>query len=218
MASMLEIADYAYKAGLRNPAKISMAVAIAMAESGGNTRAYNGKGRDDSYGLWQINMKAHSTSSLGIGSKEALYDPVTNARAMVKISKSGTSWSPWTTYPLRAAAFLPAATAATGVYLANPSTAAAYVEGTAEQVTDGAASLAQSVSEAVQTPVRLLNWLTEPGTWVRIALFAIGGAMVVGGVTIFVRPALTGVAGDAAKIAGKVLPVGRVAKAAGKVT
>jgi hypothetical protein len=101
MASMIEIAGYAYTAGLRNPGKIAMAVAIAEAESGGNVKAYNGKGRDDSYGLWQINMKAHTTAELGIGSKDALYDPVTNARAMVKISKSGSSWSPWTTYPLR---------------------------------------------------------------------------------------------------------------------
>ena len=88
MASMNEIAGYAYTAGLRNPAKIAMAVAIAEAESRGNPKAYNGKGRDDSYGLWQINMKAHNLAELGIASKEALYDPVTNARAMVKISKS----------------------------------------------------------------------------------------------------------------------------------
>jgi hypothetical protein len=216
MASMLEIADYAYQAGLRNPAKISMAVAIAMAESGGNPRAFNGKNRDESYGLWQINMKASEVGDrkkmLGITSNEQLYDPVTNARAMVKISKSGTSWSPWSTYPLMAAAFLPAATAATGVYLANPSKAAEVAGNTAGQVTDGAASLAQSVSEAVQTPVRVLNWLTEPGTWVRIGLFGIGAAMVVAGVTIFVRPAVNSALGDAAKIASKVVPAGKIAK------
>jgi hypothetical protein len=214
---MLDIADYAYQAGLRNPAKISMAVAIALAESGGNPKAHNDKGRDNSYGLWQINMLAHTTSELGIGSNDALYDPVTNAKAMVKISKSGATWKPWTTYPLKAAAFLPAATAAVALYLANPSKQAEYVVGTVDQVTDGAASLAQSVSEAVQTPVRIMKWLTDPGTWVRIGLFGIGAAMVVSGVVIFARPALTGAVGDAAKIATKVLPVGKAAKLAGKV-
>jgi hypothetical protein len=221
MASMVEIADYAYQAGLRNPAKIAMAVAIAMAESGGNPRSYNGKGRDESYGLWQINMKASEVGDrkkmLGIASNEALFDPVTNARAMVKISKSGSTWSPWSTYPLRAAAYLPAATAATGVYLANPSTVGDYAVGTADQVSDGAAGLAQAVSEAVQTPARMLNWLTEPGTWMRIGMFVIGGSMVIVGVTIFARPALTGAVGDVAKIAGKVVPAGKLAKAAGKV-
>lgn len=208
MASMIEIAGYAYTAGLRNPTKIAMAVAIAEAESGGNPKSYYGKGRDDSYGLWQINMKAHTISELGIGSKEALYDPVTNARAMVKISKSGADWGPWSTYPLRAAAYLPPATAATAAFLANPSTAAGYVEAGSTAVADatGAGALAQGFTEAVQTPLRVMNWLTEPSTWIRIALFGLGGAMVIGGVLMFIRPATE----SAVSAAAKVLPAGKV--------
>jgi hypothetical protein len=208
MASMIEIAGYAYTAGLRAPSKIAMAVAIAEAESGGNPRAYNGKGRDDSFGLWQINMKAHTTGELGIASKDALYDPVTNARAMVKISKSGSSWSPWSTYPLRAAAYFPQATAATTAFLANPSTAAQYAGSAAGAVSDatGVGALAQGFTEAVQTPLRVANWLTESGTWIRIALFALGGAMVIGGALLFARPAAESAAGAATKI----LPVGKV--------
>lgn len=217
MANMIEIAGYAYTAGLRNPAKIAMAIAIAEAESGGNPKAYNGKGRDDSYGLWQINMKAHSLTQLGIGSKEALYDPVTNARAMVKISNSGANWKPWSTYPLRAAAYLPPATAAAAAFLANPSTAAQYVEAAPGAVADatGVGALAQGFTEAVQTPLRVVNWLTEPGTWIRIALFTLGGALVVGGALLFARPALESAAGEAVKVmpAGKV---GALATAASK--
>jgi hypothetical protein len=210
MASMIEIAGYAYTAGLRNPAKLAMAVAIAEAESGGNPKAYNGKGRDDSYGLWQINMKAHTTAELGISSKDALYDPVTNARAMVKISKSGSSWSPWSTYPLAAAAFLPPATAATAAFLANPDTAAKYAVSGAETVAGatGVGALATTVSDAVQTPLKVANWLTEPGTWVRIALFALGGAMVIGGVMVFIRPATESAAGTVMN----VVPVGKIGK------
>lgn len=210
MASMIDIAGYAYDAGLRNPTKIAMAVAIAEAESGGNPKAYNGKGRDDSYGLWQINMKAHTLGELGIASKDALYDPLTNARAMVKISGSGAHWGPWSTYPLRAAAYLPAATAATASFLANPATAGQYAAGGAQQVVDatGAGALAQGFTEAVQTPLKALNWLTEPGTWVRIALFALGGAMVIGGALMFIRPA----AESAAGVAMNVIPAGKVGK------
>jgi len=207
MASMTEVAGYAYQAGLRNPPKIAMAVAIAMAESGLNPSAHNTKG-EDSRGLWQINVRAHPPASLGIGSADALYDPLVNARAMVKISNSGSNWKAWTTWPLRAGAFLPAATAATAVFLASPTTVADQVVGSAQNVADatGVGALTQTVSEAVQTPLKVANWLTEPGTWVRISLFALGGAMIVGGVLIFARPAVSSVAGAAAA----VLPAGKV--------
>lgn len=214
MASMVDIAGYAYTAGLRNPAKLATAVAIAFAESGGNPRAYNGKGKDDSYGLWQINMKAHTVSELGISSKEALYDPVTNARAMVKISHSGASWSPWTTYPLKSTAYLPPATTAVATYLANPSIAATYLDAAGSTVSDatGIGALAQGVTEAVQAPLKVLNWLTQPGTWVRISLFTLGGAMVVGGLLLFARPATEA----AAREVLKVVPVGKAASLVGK--
>lgn len=213
MASMIEIAGYAYAAGLRNPTKIAMAVAIAEAESGGNPKAHNPVGRDNSYGLWQINMKAHSTAELGIASNEALYDPVTNAKAMVKISRSGATWSPWTTYPLRAAAYLPPATAATAAFLANPNTAAQYVESGTQSVADatGVGQLASTISDTVQTPLRVVNWLTESGTWIRIALFALGGAMVIGGAMVFIRPMTEAAAGKVMQ----VLPVGKIGKLAG---
>jgi len=218
MASMLQIAGYAYQAGLRNPAKLAMAVAIAEAESGGNPNDHNTKGLDDSYGLWQINLHpgAHTTSELGISSPSALFDPVTNAKAMVQISHSGSNWGPWSTYPLRAAAFLPPATAAVSLYLANPSTAANYVDAGASAVSDatGIGALAQGVTEAVQAPLKVLNWLTEPGTWVRIALFGLGGAMVIGGLYIFAKPAID----STTKAVGKVTAVaGTVTKAAGAV-
>lgn len=216
MASLIEIAGYAYTAGLRNPAKLAMAVAIAEAESGGNPKSYNGKGRDNSYGLWQINMHpgAHTLAELGLSSNEQLFDPVTNARAMVKISGSGAHWGPWSTYPLRAAAFLPLATPAVAAFLANPSVATDYVDASAGAVADatGVGALAQGVTEAVQAPLKVLNWLTEPGTWVRIALFGLGGAMVIGGVIIFAKPAIEGTGRTVSKVTAVA---GTVTKAAG---
>jgi len=134
----------------------------------------------------------------------------------VKISRSGATWSPWSTYPLRAAAYMPAATAAAGAFLANPSTAAQYVEGAAGAVSDatGVGALAQGVTEAVQTPIRIMNWLTEPGTWVRISLFGLGAAMLIGGAILFVRPAAESAAGGVMK----VLPTGKVGALVGAVS
>jgi hypothetical protein len=96
-----EIAAAAQSAGVRGD-NIAIAVAIAIAESGGNTRAHNGTPPDNSYGLWQINMLGplgpQRRAMLGISSNDALYDPNVNARAMFKISNGGTNWRPWTTY------------------------------------------------------------------------------------------------------------------------
>lgn len=66
-----------------------MAAAIAMAESGGNSAAYDqdSNGSIDR-GLWQINSVHGSQSS---------YDVMTNARAAIAISNNGTNWRPWCT-------------------------------------------------------------------------------------------------------------------------
>ena len=71
-----QIANAARAAGFPE-SQIPMAVAVAMAESGGNPRATNNANRNGSsdYGLWQINT-VHS-SLLASGNK---YDPADNAK------------------------------------------------------------------------------------------------------------------------------------------
>jgi hypothetical protein len=82
--------------------KVAIAVAIAMAESGGNSKAHNPSGPDDSYGLWQINMKGTlgpaRRQQFGLANNEQLFDPRTNAKAMAKISLGGRSWGAWSVY------------------------------------------------------------------------------------------------------------------------
>src|SRR4028119_153805 len=57
--------------------------AVGLAESSGRPDALNNTpGREYSVGLFQINMKAHGTR---YGSKEALQNPLTNARAALAI-------------------------------------------------------------------------------------------------------------------------------------
>jgi hypothetical protein len=76
--------------------------AIAMAESGGDTRAHNPNPPDNSYGLWQINMLGgmgpDRRKEFGISTNEALFNPLTNALAAKKIlsSQGLRAWSTYT--------------------------------------------------------------------------------------------------------------------------
>ena len=96
-----------YNQGFRGKG-LSTAFAVALAESGGMTRAYNNVGRDDSYGVFQINMTNKDPLSpnmgknrlkqFGIKNNAALYDPNTNLRAAYQVSNKGTWWKQWATY------------------------------------------------------------------------------------------------------------------------
>lgn len=85
-----QIYGFAREAGF-SPDQSATMTAIALAESGGNSRAHNPSG-EDSRGLWQINLDAHRSWAGGID----LYDPVENAKAAFKVSREGQDISPWT--------------------------------------------------------------------------------------------------------------------------
>lgn len=95
--SALQVARAAYEAGFRGEQLVTM-VAIAFPESGLSPTAYNPRGRDRSYGLWQINMHpetGRSPSTFGLSSHEQLFDPVNNAHAAKQIynSQGFRAWS-----------------------------------------------------------------------------------------------------------------------------
>ncbi|MFC6088528.1 type VII secretion target [Saccharothrix lopnurensis] len=96
-----EIARHAHAAGFRGE-DLTIAVAVALAESGGDPRAHNDTPPDNSYGLWQINMLGSMGPArrreFGLGSNRELFDPRENAKAANRISGDGRSWTPWTTY------------------------------------------------------------------------------------------------------------------------
>lgn len=97
--SAADIAQVAANAGFSGN-DLTTAVAVALAESGGNPSAYNpetaagtpqGQG---SYGLWQIYLKAHPEFS-GVD----LTDPNNNANAAFSVySAAGSSFRPWSTF------------------------------------------------------------------------------------------------------------------------
>jgi hypothetical protein len=96
-----QIAQAAHDAGFRGH-DLTTAVAIALAESGGDPRAHNPVPPDNSYGLWQINM----IGALGpdrrhefhLDANKELFDAETNAKAAFAISGKGDSFQPWTTF------------------------------------------------------------------------------------------------------------------------
>jgi hypothetical protein len=96
-----QIAGYAFAAGFRGQA-LTIAVAVALAESAGNPQAHNAVPPDNSYGLWQINMLGalgpDRRASLHLHANSDLFDPAQNARAAFAISQHGTNWHPWATF------------------------------------------------------------------------------------------------------------------------
>lgn len=227
--SMVDVAGLAYDAGLRNPAKIAQAVAIASAESGrdparlGDTgrageRTADGRHWGPSVGLWQIRSITEERGKGTTRDGDALKNPAHNAKAMVEISGSGGNWSPWSvTSPLdvigfaRYRAALPVAVQSTSAALAKKGTEAAgdKAEEAAGAVLEPVEQLAGTISDAMQTPVRVVNWFTEAGTWVRVAYFAGGGLLLVLALAQVVKgPALTA----AGKVVQTVIPAGKAAK------
>jgi hypothetical protein len=94
-----QIAQYAYNAGFRGAA-LNQAVAIAIAESGGRTDAYNPetaagtKNGSGSRGLWQIYGTAHPEFN-----NSSAFDPQVNANAAFKVFReAGNRFSPWSTF------------------------------------------------------------------------------------------------------------------------
>lgn len=102
-----EIIDILVKAGVPNK-DIPIMVAIALAESRGDSDAIGDKDRvnskwDESIGLFQIRSlknpndpKFNEADKLRI--KDKLFDPVYNAKAAYEISKKGKTWKDWTTF------------------------------------------------------------------------------------------------------------------------
>lgn len=86
-----------------SPEEAKVMAAIAMAESSGNPEAYNGTGADDSYGLWQMNLKysgpevARRMNSWGITDKSQLYAPPANAQAAYRLYQEQ-GFNAWSTY------------------------------------------------------------------------------------------------------------------------
>lgn len=194
----VEVARVAAAAGWRGNALV-VAVAVALAESGGNPNAHALTSREDSRGLWQINIRAHPEYA-----SAQLYDPKVNAQAAHTIwVKSG--WGPWSTHN-SGAYLLHMPTAEAAVALVRPGDAAVAAADPANvggQVAAAAAGPVDVLAAALKEPARLLAWLATPAAQTRIVKVAIGSALVIGGAWLFARPVVQPVV-DTGKKAAKV--------------
>lgn len=205
-----QIAAYAQSAGLSaKDAKI--AAAIAMAESGGNTRAHNPVPPDNSYGLWQINMLGSlgpdRRKKLGISSNSQLLDPAVNARAMAMISSGGTNWQPWSTFT----------NGAYKKYMDGDTTAPAGWGDIGEGLGDmfgGSAGIVvpglEGLTSMAELAVGAGRWIANPDNWIRVGQVWIGVLLIGVGVNLAVRKK---VAPMVSQVAGAV-PGGKAVKAA----
>jgi hypothetical protein len=92
-----QIAFVAQKAGFTGE-NLVIAVAVALAESGGNANAHGDVAIGGSFGLWQVYCVAHP-DLIPPWNPDAVawYDPDQNAQWAFEISGGG-NWRPWSTY------------------------------------------------------------------------------------------------------------------------
>src|SRR4051794_12948412 len=94
-----EIARVAYDAGFRGD-NLKVAVAVALAESGGRPDAKGDVGLQSpkwgpSIGLWQIRSLNAEKGTGGQRDEQANLDPATNARHAFDVAGNGTNFHPW---------------------------------------------------------------------------------------------------------------------------
>lgn len=138
-----------------SPSKAPLAAAVALAESGGNPIAsnHNTDGSIDR-GLWQINS---------VHGAQSTFDVNQNVKAAIAISNNGANWNPWTTFT-------------SGAYKKFLDPSNSYTAQAPGLDPLGAASnLAGSLGLPNPLAVpdflgKLWSALTDPRTWLRIAM------------------------------------------------
>lgn len=179
----------AAKAGGFPDSEIPLAVAIALAESGGNPRAHNSTPPDNSYGLWQINMIGPlgpaRRATFGLQSNEELFDPVKNARAALSVRRSQ-GWGAWSVYT-------------NGSYKRFLTEA----QGVKIPILPTIPDIVPDVAQAINDPI---GWINRGA--LRLAMFVGGGVLLLAGI------ALLAVQGQNAAVAKVAKPL---AGAVGKV-
>ena len=187
-----QIAGAAKAAGFSGSA-LAKAVAIAIAESGGNPRAHNAVPPDNSYGLWQINMIGSMGPSrrrqFGLKSNNDLYDPTTNARAAYAISGSGKNFKPWSVYT-------------SGVYLRHMSRA-----NKAAGNPDSPGVVQAGLGDVGGAIAKFFDFIADPVNWFRLGMMVAGGILV--GIALL---QISGATGQANKVLN-MLPQGKMLKA-----
>lgn len=188
-----QVAHEALAAGFQGEDAVT-AVAVALAESGGNANAFNDNPitRDLSYGLWQINMYGplgpERRKQFGLSKNEDLYGSAINARAAKKLRDTPIGWGHWSVYKSGTyRAFIVPATIAVrtpqnpGVIVADPPW---------PQIPDPSQGQGTTTEIDLLKPFKdLLSWLIDQlrPFGVRVAGFVGGGLLILVGIVLYVR-------------------------------
>lgn len=175
------------------------AVAIALAESGGDTEAHNTTPPDDSYGLWQINMYGSlgpaRRKQFGLSNNNQLFNPAINADAAYQVFlDAGRQFGPWSVFK-------------SGSYLRHMPTALRAVGAPKTPSDYPGSTLPDTV---LPSPLQELEMLLP-----RIAYFVGGVIVLMVALAVYVADSGQGATQIARAIPG---PVGKAAKIVRKVT
>lgn len=184
--------------GYGRRSELHVAIAIALAESGGDTQATNPSG---AVGLWQICCTGD----------EALTDPAANARAAWgKYVGAGYSFTPWSVFN-------------NGAYIAKLPAAYIGVRSTHHDrpaFTGGGTGVVHDViaftGEVGHDLGAFFGWLTSGATWIRLGEMVAGAGLVVFALYLIFRQTEVGqAAGKIAKGAKDTASTGAKLAAAG---
>lgn len=184
------------------------AVAIILAESGGDANAHNDNSatRDNSYGLFQINLygdlRDERAERYGLRSNANLFEPKRNAEIAYDLFKRrGNQFTDWSVYNNGSYLLkMPRALKA----VQSPDTDLPTISGAIE------GALSDAIPEPLQGVVQAFAFLTDPSNWQRVALFVGGGVIIIVGIAFLANE--SGAVGAAVK----AVPVGRAATKAAK--
>jgi len=199
-ASPEQIAGLAIAAGMKN---VPVMVAIALAESSGNTDAIGDVGLETaewgpSVGLWQIRSMNNQKGTGGQRDEVANHNPAINAKHAAEISSGGTGFTAWSTYNNGAYfAFMGKANSAAK----NPDNT---MGGSAAASTSG--SSGGSAIPGFDFIVKFFKTLANPYTWLRLFELGIGATCIFIGIIMVAKGTSAGKAAanvgkEAAKIA-----------------
>jgi Lysozyme like domain len=187
----------------KDPETLTLAVAIALAESGGNESIThtNSNGTID-VGAWQINSVHRRTHPNWTTAWLKVLE--NNAQAMAEVSGGGSNWSPWATYTNgRYQQFMDRARTAVG----NTPTSSDPITGLADKfsglVPDPLADIAEAAIGFVTTINDAARWIGDPSNWVRVVQVVGGILLGIAAVNIVIKPVVEDKLGEATKIIAK---------------
>ncbi len=193
-----QIAGWARNAGFPQD-QIATAVAVALAESGGQTGVIGPTG---DYGVWQISLYWNP----GLFQQYPNWWTETNATMARSIWQEG-GWERWSTFTngkyrlyLGRGEAAAAGTSGDSGGGADVSSFGASGELTDYLVPDALLEAGNAVKVMAAATYKAGQWLGNPNNWVRVAQVGVGAALLIGAMTILARPVSEAIAGPAAAV------------------